>query len=100
MVAAGYADGMLRRAGSSDDRPGGFAMIGGYKAPILGRISMDMITLDVTDVPETLAKRGAFVEMLGPSVAAADLAAYAETIDYEYLTSLGRRFERIYGPLD
>jgi len=99
VVAAGYADGLLRRASSSDDRPGGFGMIGGHKAPILGRISMDMITLDVTDVPEHLLKRGAFVEMLGPAVAAADLAAYAETIDYEYLTSLGRRFERVYGPL-
>jgi len=100
VVAAGYADGMLRRAGSTDDRPGGFGMIGGHKAPILGRISMDMITLDVTDIPPDLVRRGAFVEMLGPNVAAADLAAYAETIDYEYLTSLGRRFHRIYGPLD
>lgn len=99
VVAAGYADGMLRRASSSDERPGGFAVIGGHKAPILGRISMDMITLDVTDVPEELLRRGAFVEMLGPAVAASELAAYAETIDYEYLTSLGRRFERIYGPL-
>ncbi|WP_428671576.1 alanine racemase [Roseibium sp.] len=99
VVAAGYADGLLRRAGSTDERPGGFAMIEGHRAPILGRISMDMITLDVTDVPENLLRRGAFVEMLGPHVAAADIAAYAETIDYEYLTSLGRRFERVYGPL-
>lgn len=99
VVAAGYADGLLRRASSSDDRPGGFGMIGGQRAPILGRISMDMITLDVTDIPEHLVQRGGLVEMLGPNVAAADMAAYAETIDYEYLTSLGRRFERIYGPL-
>lgn len=99
VVAAGYADGLLRNASSSDAAPGGFAMIAGHKAPILGRISMDMITLDVTDVPEDLIKRGAYVEMLGPNVAAADLAAYAGTIDYEYLTSLGRRFERVYGPL-
>lgn len=99
VVAAGYADGLLRGASSTDSRPGGFAMIGGHKAPILGRISMDMITLDVTDVPDHLVRRGAFVEMLGPNVAAADLAAYAETIDYEYLTSLGQRFERIYRPL-
>ncbi|PVB63752.1 alanine racemase [Labrenzia sp. 011] len=99
VVSAGYADGMLRRASSSDERPGGFAMIGGYRAPILGCISMDMITLDVTDVPQELLQRGALVEMLGPNVAASDLAAYAETIDYEYLTSLGRRFERVYAPL-
>ncbi|MEO9530447.1 alanine racemase [Roseibium sp.] len=99
VVAAGYADGMLRRASSSDGRPGGFGMIGGHRAPILGRISMDMITLDVTDVPPALLARGALVEMLGPDVAASDLAAYAETIDYEYLTSLGRRFERVYARL-
>ncbi|MCV0427265.1 MAG: alanine racemase [Roseibium sp.] len=99
VVAAGYADGLLRRASASDEQSGGFGMIGGYKAPILGRISMDMITLDVTDVPEKLLQRGAFVEMLGPNVAATELAAYAETIDYEYLTSLGQRFERVYGPL-
>lgn len=100
VVAAGYADGLLRRASSTDERPGGFGMIGGHKAPILGRISMDMITLDVTDIPDHLVRRGAYVEMLGPNVAAADLAAYAETIDYEYLTSLRRRYRRIYGPLD
>lgn len=99
VVAAGYADGLLRRASSTDERAGGYGIIGGHKAPILGRISMDMITLDVTDVPEELLQRGAFVEMLGPNVAAADIAAYAETIDYEYLTSLGQRFERVYGPL-
>jgi len=99
IVAAGYADGLIRRAGSTDQRPGGFGMIGGHRVPILGRISMDMIALDVTDVPEDLLQRGAFVEMLGPAVAAADLAAYADTIDYEYLTSFGRRFQRVYGPL-
>jgi alanine racemase len=99
IVAAGYADGLLRRASSTDDRSGGFAVIGGHRAPILGRISMDMITLDVTDVPPELLKRGTFVEMLGPEVAAADLAAYAETIDYEYLTSLGHRYERVYAAL-
>ncbi len=99
IVAAGYADGLLRRAGSSDGRPGAFGWLGGRKVPLIGRVSMDMLALDVTDVPESEARRGSFVEMLGPNVAASDLAAYAETIDYEYLTSLGRRFERVYGPL-
>ena len=99
VVAAGYADGMIRRAGSTDAAPGAFGVIEGQKAPILGRISMDMITLDVTDIPAHLVKRGAFVEMLGPQVAASDLAAYAQTIDYEYLTSLGRRFQRRYASL-
>ncbi len=99
VVAAGYADGMLRRAGSSDERPGGFAWLAGHKVPLVGRISMDMIALDVTDAPAAAATRGSFVEMLGPNVAASDLAAYAETIDYEYLTGLGRRYMRRYHPL-
>ncbi len=99
VVAAGYADGMIRSASSSDDHPGGYAAIGGHKAPILGRISMDMITLDVTGIPEDLARRGAFAEMLGPKVAVSDLAEVAGSIDYEYLTSLGRRFKRIYAPI-
>jgi len=99
IVAAGYADGFMRRAGSSDKRPGGFGWLDGHRLPIVGRISMDMMALDVTDVPETVARHGVFVELLGPNVAASDLAVYAETIDYEYLTGLGRRFHRHYGPL-
>lgn len=99
IVAAGYADGLLRRAGSTDDRPGAFGWLGGHRLPLVGRVSMDMIALDVTDVPPGTAVRGAFVEMLGPNVAASDVAAYAETIDYEYLTGLGRRFHRVYGSL-
>ncbi|WP_346897814.1 alanine racemase [uncultured Roseibium sp.] len=99
IVAAGYADGFLRRAGSSDKNPGGFGWLDGHRVPIVGRISMDMMALDVTDVPETVARHGVFVELLGPNVAASDLAIYAETIDYEYLTGLGRRFHRRYGTL-
>ncbi|MEP0407883.1 alanine racemase [Roseibium sp.] len=99
LVAAGYADGLHRRAGSSDDRPGGFGVIGNHKVPLIGRVSMDMIALDVTDVPDDAVARGSFVEMLGPNVAASDLAAYAETIDYEYLTGLGRRYYRRYAAL-
>lgn len=99
VIAAGYADGMHRRAGSTDTRPGAFGWISGHKAPLIGRISMDMMALDVTDVPEEVAKRGAFVEILGPNVAASDVAAYAETIDYEYLTGLGKRYHRFYEAL-
>ncbi|WP_417668004.1 alanine racemase [Roseibium sp.] len=99
IVAAGYADGLLRRAGSSNEHTGGFGWLSGHKVPLVGRVSMDMIAVDVTDVPEELAKRGCLVEMLGPNVAASDLAAYAETIDYEYLTGLGQRYRRRYQAL-
>lgn len=98
-VSAGYADGLLRRAGSTDKETGGYAWYKGYDLPITGRISMDMMALDVTDVPEGILRRGDLVEMLGPNVPAADLAGTAQTIDYEYFTSLGHRFTRVYGPL-
>ncbi|WP_417684092.1 alanine racemase [Roseibium sp.] len=99
VVAAGYADGLLRRGGSTDARPGAFGWLAGHRLPLVGRVSMDMIALDATDIPEGLVRRGCLVEMLGPNVAASDLAAYAETIDYEYLTGLGRRYLRRYQSL-
>jgi alanine racemase len=57
---------------------------------------MDLITLDVTGVPEHLARRGAWVEVIGPKVSLQRLAARAGTIDYEILTNLGPRAIRRY----
>lgn len=54
------------------------------------------ITLDVGTVPEKRAHRGAMVELLGPHVTVDDVAALAQTIGYEVLTSLGRRYQRTY----
>ncbi|MET0666993.1 MAG: alanine racemase C-terminal domain-containing protein, partial [Methyloceanibacter sp.] len=61
-----------------------------------GRVSMDLITIDVTGVPERVSRRGAWVELIGPNVTAQDIADRARTIDYEVLTSLGRRAARRY----
>ncbi|MFD1694517.1 alanine racemase [Roseibium aestuarii] len=99
MVSAGYADGMHRRAGSTDAEPGGYGFAAGQRVPLFGRISMDMMAFDVTDLPEGTLDRGSLVEILGPNVAASDLASYAQTIDYEYLTGLGKRYARHYGAL-
>ena len=55
---------------------------------------MDLIAVDVTDVPNTHARRGEWVELLGHNITAHDLASHADTIDYEVLTSLGRRAVR------
>ena len=96
VVAVGYADGYARTLGSSDAKTGAVGHIGGHSAPIVGRVSMDLITLDVTDVPEESAYRGAMVELLGEHVGLDDLARIAGTIDYEILTRLGRRHQRIY----
>jgi alanine racemase len=95
-VTAGYADGFFRALSASDTRDGPPGYIGGHRLPLLGRVSMDLITYDATDVPDELIRRGGFVEILGERVTVDDLATFAGTIGYEVLTSLGRRFQRIY----
>jgi len=96
VVSAGYADGLFRALSTKDGENGLDVYLGPHAVPILGRISMDLITIDVTDVPEALSRRGAWVELLGPNVSAHQLAAHAGTIDYEVLTSLGQRAARRY----
>ena len=61
-----------------------------------GRVSMDLIAIDVTDVPQGRVKRGDLVNLLGPEIGVDELAVRAGTISYEVLTSLGRRYRRIY----
>lgn len=96
VLAVGYADGLFRSLSVADGKEGLRVFIGPHAAPILGRVSMDLITVDVTDVPEALARRGAFVELIGENTAAHELAAHAGTIDYEVLTNLGARATRRY----
>ena len=90
-VAAGYADGYLRSLGG-----GAAAMVEGVRAPVVGRVSMDLITLDVTAVPEELAQPGARVSLIGGGIGLDEVAAAAGTISYEILTSLGSRYRRQY----
>ena len=94
IVGVGYADGYIRAAGSTDARPGASAFAGGRRIPLVGRVSMDLLALDVTDLPEV--GRGDWVELLSPDIPISDVAASAGTIDYEYLTGLGRRYARTY----
>jgi alanine racemase len=94
IVGVGYADGYQRRAGASDRRMGAHGFVRGAAAPILGRVSMDLIALDVTDIPGV--ERGDWVELFGPNVSIDEVAAHADTISYEFLTSLGRRHSRAY----
>jgi alanine racemase len=96
VVAAGYADGVFRALSTSDGKDGFIAYAGSHPAPILGRVSMDLITVDVTRVPEGISRRGAWLELIGPNVSAQDMAHHAGTIDYEVLTNLGRRALRRY----
>ena len=94
VLAAGYADGYHRMAGSSDARPGARAYIRGRFAPLIGRVSMDLVTVDVTGVPNVV--RGDWAELFGPHIPVDEAAAHAGTMGYEMLTSLGHRYERTY----
>jgi alanine racemase len=90
-VAVGYADGWLR---ASSDR--GIARIGGREAPIVGPVSMDLITLDVTTIDPQLAQPDGFVDLIDDTSNVDQVAERARTIGYEILTALGRRYHRIY----
>ncbi len=99
-VPVGYADGYLRALGSTTGKAGASTFIADHEAPVLGRISMDLITIDVTDLPPDLAKPGTDVELLGSNISVDDLADIAGTIGYEILTSLGNRYDRHYTESD
>lgn len=95
-IAAGYADGLFRRLSAGNDERGGHVGINGHLAPIAGRVSMDLITVDVTDIPGTPPQRGDLVCVIGDELPIEAVGAAAGTIGYEVLTSLGRRFHRVY----
>ena len=95
-IACGYADGFLRALGGDASRPGPVGFIGDHEVRIVGRVSMDLITLDVTNVPVELAKRGEWVEVMGPRTTVDDLTDRAGTIGYELLSRLSQRVHRIY----
>ncbi|MFZ5781474.1 MAG: alanine racemase [Pseudomonadota bacterium] len=90
-IALGYADGYFRILVNRTH-----VHLAGRRVPVIGRVSMDLVTIDVTDVPETLSDIGATVEVLGPHMSADDLAEHARTNAYEVMTALGRRYARVY----
>jgi alanine racemase len=90
VVGLGYGDGLPRHLSNR-----GEVHVAGATAPIVGRISMDLTTVDVTDVPGSVAV-GDWVQFFGDRIAIDDVAACVDTISYELLTHLGRRLERQY----
>lgn len=90
-IGAGYADGIPRALGNK-----GAVFIDGKRAPIVGRVSMDLITVDIGQVPPQACQPGQFVDILGPQQSVDDLARDAGTIGYEVLTALGPRYKRRY----
>jgi alanine racemase len=90
-IALGYADGYFRNLINR-----AHVHVAGQRVPVIGRISMDLVTIDVTDVPEAACQPGTTVEVLGEHMTAEDLADHARTNAYEIMTALGRRYARLY----
>ena len=97
VVAVGYADGFLRSAAAAaKGKSAAEVIIAGRRCPVAGIVSMDLLTVDVTDLPEGAARRGGLATLIGDGMSVDDLAAGLGTIGYEVLTSLGRRYHRVY----
>jgi alanine racemase len=90
-AAIGYADGWPR---SLSHR--GCGWLAGTRVPLLGRVSMDLATFDVTAVKREALHPGAMIELIGDHCGVDDVAADAGTIGYEILTALGPRYHRVY----
>lgn len=96
VCGAGYADGIFRAAGPDDGKYGAEAVVAGRRCPLVGRISMDLLAVDVTDVPDAEVKRGDFATLIGDGITVDEFAERAGTISYETLANLGRRYARVY----
>ncbi len=95
IVSIGYADGLPGGSSGFDDKPGGEVVSpSGRRCPILGRVSMDMIVVDVTDCDAGEVRRGSLMALLDDTLGVDELGARAGVIGYEVLTSLGRRYRR------
>lgn len=89
VLPIGYADGYDRKLGNGT----GEVFINGHRAKVIGNVSMDLCTVDVTDIP---AKEGDIVEIFGDHITIAEIAAKLGTIPYEVLTGVSRRVKRVY----
>src|SRR3954449_3999444 len=96
IVSAGYADGYFRAASANDGTRGAEVVVAGKRCPIAGRISMDLTAIDITDLDKNAVRRGHMVTLVGEGITVDELAHHFGTIGYEVMTSLGKRYARIY----
>jgi alanine racemase len=97
IVAAGYADGVMRMANTTTaESTPREAIVTGKRCRIVGRISMDLMAIDVTDLPESTVRRDQMATLIGDGITLDEVAAQAGTISYEVLTNLGRRHHRVW----
>jgi alanine racemase len=88
----GYADGLPRGAGATDAKPGAEVAVAGRRCALVGRVSMDLAIVDITDLPKDAVGLGDPVEFFGPTIDLDDFATRSGTIGYHVLTSLGPRY--------
>ena len=97
VVATGYADGIGRSAAITEaGKPPREVLVADKRCPIVGRISMDLMALDVTDLLVSAVRRDQMVTLIGDGLSLDEMAEQAGTISYEMLTNLGRRFHRVW----
>jgi alanine racemase len=96
VLAAGYRDGIPRKLSSSTQVGPAQVAISGVRCPIVGRVSMDMTCVDVTDLNPAKLTRAQEAEFFGKTVSVDEAAGWAGTISYELLTHLGNRYARVY----
>src|SRR3982075_2509660 len=96
IVSTGYADGYFRAASANDGTRGAEVIVAGKRCPVAGRISMDLMAIDITDLPDKTARRGHMGTLIDEGITVDELAHHFGTIGYEVLTGLGKRYARIY----
>jgi alanine racemase len=96
VAALGYADGLLRAGSGLDRKAGGSAVVARKRCPIVGYISMDLVCIDVTDLPDNAVRRGDSATFIGENLPIDEVAASAGTIAYEVLVRLGPRCHLAY----
>jgi alanine racemase len=95
LVSVGYADGYPRTASAAEPRL--HVLVGGHRCPVAGPPSMDLLAIDVTDLPDPAAARyGEMVTIIGAGLGIDDLAAGAKMSGRDALIGLGSRFHRVY----
>ncbi|MDB2390259.1 alanine racemase [Alphaproteobacteria bacterium] len=90
-VGVGYADGYHRSLSNK-----AYVNVLGHRAPVIGRVSMDSITIDVTDIPADILLKAEMVALLSDLYSIDQMANDASTIPYEILTGISRRATRSY----
>lgn len=96
VLGAGYKDGIPRALSSQTQNGPAQVYLAGRRCPVIGRVSMDMMAVDITDVPKGDVRRGTPVEIVGDHISIDEMGGWAGTISYELLTRLGQRYARLY----